>query len=248
MTIETVVCVPGPWRDRDELVRAVAALLPEDGPRFLMAGAVMVEVVTEGAVQWSWEARAPQLRQAFEVAGRGGLSKSTLGAVERAPGQVFLIDPEGGDLAAARRMLVFAEGLLRVGGHAVKVESAGVAHDVETWREMTAHAHDAFALYSAFVVLVGSPDTGFFSCGMHNLGHPEVAVPPGMDPELAAELMDTFCLYLLTEEPELEDGQTFAVDDDAPVFELEHGPCVHFPQGDPFHNPFGVWTLVPVED
>ncbi len=244
MKVESVVCVPGPWRDRDELVRAVAGLRVEDGPRFVMAGAVMMEVVSEGAVEWSWEARDPQLRRAFEVAGRGSLTGGLLGTIEHSPGHVFLVDPDGGDMAAARRMLIFAEGLLRAGGHAVKVESAGLAHDAKSWREMTDHIHDALALFRAFVALVGDASTGFFTCGMHNLGHPDVVVPASVESEAAAEIMDAFCLYLLVEEPEMQSGQTFAAAEDAPVFELELRPCEHFPPKDPFHNPFGCWVLL----
>jgi hypothetical protein len=247
MKVESVVCVPGPWPDREALLRAVAELLAEDGPRFVMAGAVMVEVVTEGALEWEWHPRDAGLARSFEVAGRGGLTPRELAAIAEAPGHVFLIDPEGGSVEAARRMMIFAHGLLRAGGLGVKVESAGVAHSAETWRAMTAEAHDMEAVLAAFLAVVGDPEQGFFTCGMHNLGLADAVVPASLDPEAAVDLLDVFTLYIASDEPDLESGQTFAADEDAPVYELEHQPCAHFPPGDTFHNPFGLWALLPLE-
>jgi hypothetical protein len=247
MKIESVVCVPGPWADRDAMMRAVAELLGEDGPRFVMAGALMVELVSEAELEWRWEPRAEGLGRAFEIAGRGSLEASELAAIAAAPGHVFLIDPEGGSLQAARRVMIFAEALLRAGGLGVKVESAGVAHSAPAWREMTDAAHDVAALLAAWVTIVGAPEQGFFTCGMHNLGLPEALVPASLDPDAAVELLDVFTLYLAADEPELEDGQTFAADEDAPVFELVHQPCEHFAPDNPFHNPYGMWALLPLE-
>ena len=247
MKVESVVCVPGPWPDRDALVDAVAELQAQDGPRFLMAGKLMVELVTEGALEWEWHPGDPKLARAFEVAGRGGLSRRELAAIADAPGHVFLVDPEGGSLEAARRLMIFADGLLRAGGLGVKVESAGVAHSVEAWREMTAAAHDVAAVLAAWLAIVGDPSQGFFTCGMHNLGLAEAVVPASLSPDAAVELLDVFTLYAASEEPELDDGQTFAAAEEAPIYELEHQPCTHFPEGDAFHNPFGLWALLPLE-
>jgi hypothetical protein len=246
MTVESVVCVPGPWPDRDALVSAVAELQAQDGPRFLMADTMMVEMVTEGALEWEWRPRDPKLARAFEVAGRGALSRRELAAIAAAPGQVFLGDPDGGSLEAARRMMIFADGLLRAGGLGVKVESAGVAHSAAAWREMTSTAHDVAAVLAAWLAIVGDPTQGFFTCGMHNLGLAEAVVPSSLSPDAALELLDVFTLYAASEEPKLADGQTFAADEDAPVFELEHQPCAHFPAGDAFHNPHGLWLLLPL--
>ncbi len=248
MNIDCVLCIPGPWPNRDELMRALVELRGEDGPRFLAAGQLMVELVTEDALQFEWHERALELARAFEVAGRGALSQAELQAIDDAPGHVFLIDPDGGSLQSARRAMIFAEALLRAGGLGVKVESAGVAHGVETWRAMTGDAHDVGALLAAYLAFVGEPGRGFFTCGMHNLGLPDAVVPPGLAPEQAVDLLESFTLYLAAEEPELESGQTFAAAEDAPVFELQHQPCEHFAADDPFHNPFGMWALLPIED
>lgn len=247
MSVECVVCVPGFWQGRDELMRAVAELLAEDGPRFVMAGQMVVELVTEAAMEWDWHPRDPALARSFEVAGRGSLSDGELAAIDGAPGHVFLIDPEGGSVEAARRMMIFADALLRAGGLGVKVESAGVAHCASSWREMTAEAHDLTAVLTAFVAAVGDPEQGFFTCGMHNLGLPEAVVPASLEPEVAVDLMDVFTFYLAAEEPEIEDGQTFAAEEGASLFELAHQPCAHFAEDDPFFNPFGMWALLLVD-
>jgi hypothetical protein len=248
MKIESVVCVPGPWEDPDAMVEAVTELLGEEGPRFGMAEELMVELVSEDALVWRWAPHREGLARTFSIAGRGSFGEPELAAIGAAPGHAFLVDPEGGSLQAARRMMIFADALLRAGGLGVKVESAGVAHSVEAWREMTAAAHDIAALLAGFVTVVGAPGQGFYTCGMHNLGLPEALVPASLEPEAAVELLDAFTLYLAAEEPVLEDGQTFAAAEDAPQYELAHQPCEHFEPGDPFHNPFGMWALHPLED
>jgi len=246
MNIESVICVPGPWQSRDELVQAVHELEGHDGPRFMLAGNLMVEAITDDALEWEWHPREISLARAFEVAGRGALDAAELRAIAQAPGHVFLIDPEGGSLPAARRAMIFAEALLRAGGLGVKVETAGVAHSAEAWREATGDAHDLAAVLWAFVATVGDPEQGFFTCGMHNLGLPEAVVPASLDPEQAVDLLDVFTLYMAAEEPALEDGQSFAAGEDAPMYELAHQPCEHFPAGQPFHNPLGMWALLPM--
>ncbi len=247
MSVESVVCVPGPWQSREDLMRAVMELPGEDGPRFVLAGVLMMELVTEDALELEWHSRDPSLARAFTVAGRGALDADELAAIDAAPGHVFLIDRDAGSLQSARRVMIFAEALLRAGGLGVKVESAGVAHGIEAWRAMTSDAHDVGALLAAYLAFVGDPSQGFFTCGMHNLGLPDAVVPPGLEPERAVDLLETFALYLAAEQPQIEEGQTFAVAEDAPVYELAHQPCAHFPADDPFHNPIGLWALLPVE-
>ena len=81
------------------------------------------------------------------------------------------------------------------------------------------------------------------------LGLPEAVVPASLDPDTAVDLMDVFTFYLAAEEPEIEEGQTFAAEEGAPLYELTHQPCDHFGADDPFHNPFGMWAMLPmVED
>ncbi len=244
MAVRSILSVLGPWASPDALVDSLDALRAEDGPRFALTGDRMVELVTEGSLAWSWQAPEPRLPRAFELAGTG-IRGALLRDLGRARGHVMLIDECGGSTEAARQMMIFGDALLRAGGLAVKVESAGLAHAAEDWREMTRFAHDAAALVSAFVAMVGDPAQGFFTCGMHNLGLPDAVVAPGVEPGEAAELLDSFALYLACEAPRLEEGETFSRDEGEPAWVLERQPCAHLEVGPPRHNPYGMWGLFP---
>lgn len=81
-----------------------------------------------------------------------------------------------------------------------------------------------------------------YSCGMHNLGLKDavMAVADGEDP---VDLLYRFNAYLLEENPSLEDGHTFSLDPEGPVYKVSAGDCEIFPRDDLFHNPFGRWRL-----
>src|SRR5438105_3741668 len=83
---------------------------------------------------------------------------------------------EGGSTGRARAVMHAAAGLLRAGGIAVKVESAGVAHNATDWLALATDASD-FAMYRAYVTFIGQGDgKTYYSCGTHNLGYPDVVV------------------------------------------------------------------------
>ena len=70
----------------------------------------------------------------------------------------------------------------------------------------------------------------------------EAAIPPND----TANLLHAFVGYLLVGNPKLKDRETFSVDAQAPRYRLFHASCTMYTVGDLFHNPFGVWRLVPV--
>lgn len=247
MQIATIVRVPGPWASAAEAAEALAGLEAADGPRFAVADDEIIELVTAGVLGWHWEPGAPHWRRAFEIAARGTIDPKLAVGVGQAAGHVVLIDQQGGTLERARQVMIFADALLRAGGLAVMVESAGVAHSAADWRGLTQHAHDAAALVEAFVCMVGDPSQGWFTCGMHNLGQPDAVVPAALAPEQAADLLDSFVLYLVCEEPALEGGEGFAPHEDGPAWALEHQACDHLEVGSALFNPLGLWALLPDE-
>jgi len=247
MQVETSLLIPVPWQSREEAAAALSAPPAAGGPRCRVEGELLAEATTGESVLWHWQPAQPGLRRTFELAGRGGLAPAVLDAIEAHRGVVILVDSEAGSPAAARRLLAFGDAALRAGGLALLVESAGLAHAKEAWAELCGDAAEPEALLLAFVIPVGDPDEGFFTCGMHNLGLPEVALPPVLDPEAAGDLLDAFTYYLLAEEPVIEDGDAFAPAEGAPAWILARRPCDHFEPGDPLHNPFGLWLLLPEE-
>jgi hypothetical protein len=120
-------------------------------------------------------------------------------------------------------------------------ESSGVAHSAGDWQTLTA-APELSAHYFAYVTLIG--DHGrFYSCGMHNLGLPDAIVPGTLPPNDAAQLLETFLLYLLLEQPNLKNGHTFSINAQAPQYRIQIASCTFYEEDDPFYNPYGMWVL-----
>lgn len=235
-----IVGVPGPWKERHDLTRA---LLEAHKGAYLFAGLVFMEVGTKLACQMDWYEHDDELRAAFTIAGQGKLSDSLLDAVGAHESTVYLVFDDAG-YETARTAARFAGALLRAGGIAVKVETAGVAHSPERWLE----AHDseqAWDIYTLFVVLVGRDDC-YYSCGMQNFALPDTQVPSSLGTGDGAELLNFFNMYQLVEAPELNDGHTFSLAEDAPRFRLKREP---YDPGyeEPLYNPNGLWVLSPVE-
>ncbi len=186
----------------------------------------------------------PDLAHAFRIAGRRSLSEADLAAIDAHSFTLYVIT-SGGSTNGARNVMQAVSGLLRAGGLAVKVESAGVAHSRADWLSLLADDRD-LALYHAFVTLIGREDKTYYSCGMHNLGYPDAVVSAAIDPDTAAHLLNQFLMYTLVEHPVLEEGHTFSIGADSPFYRLTHEAQTRYPQTSPFHNPFGLWRLVPL--
>ena len=116
-----------------------------------------------------------------------------------------------------------------------------MAHSAKRWREL-AGSESLFDTYIAFVTLIGGKDS-FYSCGMHNFGLPDAAVPRDLEARDAAELLNIFNHYLLGEKPSLSDGHTFSVGAEKPRFRLHKTARDTYEPGHAFHNPFGLWKM-----
>jgi len=131
--------------------------------------------------------RDPMLQEAFRVAGGGSISDTELAAIGQHRHTLYCLTKEL-SLESARRMLRVGTALLNAGGVAVKVESTGLAHNAIRWRALSA-SESTFDTYNAFVTLVGNKEC-FYSCGMHNFGLPDSAVPRNLDSREAAKTLN----------------------------------------------------------
>lgn len=233
-----VIGVPGNWADRAAIVRSIA----EDSDGYLFVGSLMSHVESKEVCTLEIYDHDPDLQRAFELAGCGKFSESELDAIGNHTNTLYVSGP-GSSPEAARRLMGFAAALLSCGGVAVKVESTGLAHTAVRWRSLTEDESLA-SLMHALVTYVGNKGS-FYSCGMHNIGLPDVTLQADVMPETAAKLMDAFSYYLASESPKLEDGDTFAIDDYSPRYILTKAECTEFAQDNLFHNPHGVWQLAP---
>jgi Domain of unknown function (DUF4261) len=235
---QTVIGIPGRWPNRSDIVTSIASR----SGGYLFAGMVMMKIGSKDGFNLEIYDHDPKLKHAFSIAGRGRLADEDLEAIASHTFTLYL-GAEGGTVEAAKKILHAGNALLKSGGLAVKVESTGTAHRADQWEEY--YAHDHFGnLLEAYVTYIGNKGA-YYSCGMHNLGHPDVVAEADIPPNDAANLLHTFVAFLLVENPKLKDRETFSVAADAPRYRLFHEPCTMYKVGDLFHNPFGVWKLVP---
>jgi hypothetical protein len=235
-----IVGVPGPWKEHRDLIEA---LLDVHKGAYLFAGGVLFEVATRLGCEVAWEEHDDQLRTAFTRAGQGELSAALLDAVGAHESTVYLTFDDAG-LETARAAARFAGALLRAGGIAVKVESAGVAHSPKRWLK-DCNSEEPWDIYTLFIVLVGGDDC-YYSCGMQNFALPDAQVPASLGAARGAELLNFFNMYQLVETPDLSDGHTFSRNENAPRFRLKRQP--YDPEYEaPLYNPHGLWVLTPVD-
>lgn len=239
MDQEAVICIPGPWSDRSEFVRAIATQEPVG--KFIFLGAILAHPEGEDHVPLEFCDPHDEMRNAFRLAGQGRISEATLDLIEGHQSIAYLHFPL--DWPAQReRLAKFTDVVRRAGGYAVKVESSGVAHEWERWFSLLTGT--TFDAYCSAVTLIGGSER-YYSCGMHHFGLPESSLPASMDVGEAADLMNRFNMYQIIERPELATGHTFSLQADSPRFRLHLSPDSRHEEDDLFHNSHGVWEMTP---
>ncbi|UCH88583.1 MAG: DUF4261 domain-containing protein [Thermoplasmata archaeon] len=128
-----------------------------------------------------------------------------------------------------------------IGGIAVKVETTGVAHEFDKWNELLSDT-GTFSLYAALVILIGGEEY-YYSCGMHNFGLPDCCISAKEDIKDAAYTMNVFNNYQLEERPNLKDGHTFSVTEEAPHYKLRLKEDFIYGGDEYFGNSQGRWVL-----
>ncbi|MDR1647886.1 MAG: DUF4261 domain-containing protein [Zoogloeaceae bacterium] len=234
---EAIICIPGPWADRGEFLRAV--ITQEPAGEFMFAMGILAHTKDKDHVSLDFCEPYVEMMEAFRIAGQGRLDESTLDAIQEHQGVAYLHFPMGW-LEQRERLMKFTQVLRRAGGLAVKVESAGVAHEWDRWFSLLSGS--VFDAYCSTVVLVGDSDR-YYSCGMHHFELPECSLPRSIDIREAADLMNRFNVYQIAENPRLATGHTFGLTPDSPHYRLALSPDSRHNIDDLFHNPHGVWQF-----
>lgn len=237
MTPDLIICIPGTWTDRSDLLRRVITSEPEG--RYIFAGMVLADVEAKDHVPLEFCPADPHIPRAFETAGQGKIPSEILVRLCEHTSVVYLHFPPD-LLNQSKRIIKFTRIIECLGGIAVKVESAGVAHSWERWFALLSGT--PFDVYCAGVVLIGDRDY-YHSCGMHHFGLPECEVPRSIPVGEAADLMNRFNFWQITEHPMLSPGHTFSLTPTAPHFRLSLWPDSRHEKEQPFHNPNGIWRL-----
>lgn len=236
---QTVICIPGQWIDRTDIVTSIASR----SGGYLFAGMVMMKIGTKDGFTLEIYEHDSNLKNTFAIAGRGRLTEEDLDAIGSHTFTLYLV-ADSGSTSAARKLLHAADALLKSGGIAVKIESSGTAHRADRWAKFCADDQLGILL-QAYVTYIGGNGV-YYSCGMHNLGFRDAIVEADIAPDEAAQLLHTFLGYLLVENPTIKDRETFSANANASRYRLFREACTIYPVDNLFHNPFGMWKIVPV--
>ena len=233
---QIVLAIPGLWPTRADIIGAIV----RQG-RFLFTGDSFTDLSTQLSYSLDIHERDEKLAGAIAFAGQHSITREDIVQLQRHTFVLYLIGP-GGLAGAARDIMPVASSLLQTGGIAVQIVTSGAAHSAPYWHLMTEHRANLPALFDAYVTLA-QQDGRFFSVGMQVFGLPDALVEGAPDPNEAGELLQTFLLFALLENPALKDGQSFRVDPESPAYRLTYGPSDLQEPDNLMYNPYGIWRL-----
>ena len=255
MTDKIIICIPIKSNSRAEIASALADKYSTD---YTFAGRIFrsiadarscqIDICDRQNYETSWRLARLQLADdsysldlvdAFKIAG-DKISQSTLQQIENCPQVVYLTSIDTG-YDSCLQIARFTKILLDVGGIAVKVESAGIAHEKARWLA-NYNSDDPFEIYSLFVALIEG-DNFYYSCGMQNFAKADVAIEIAEDIGLAIYVMNVFNYYRLTESPILQDRHTFQPDIQSPKYRLKWTVDNESLISSPQYNSYGRWLL-----
>lgn len=235
-----VLCVPGLWAKSSDPIVACA---PQG---YIWAGpkSVVLDPATSRRRPFEVEASDPDpsMREAFEICSGGRLPPDVLARIGAHTLTLYAVTSEPPSAGLCLELMRFAGALLEAGGLAVMVETCGVAHSAERWREFLSMKPAEIAAYHALTIRVADPEGGrSYTCGLRHFGLPDARIE-GATAE-ATKILDVLGKYMVFERPEIRDGQTFSVSQDAPVYRLRREKDLLFPPEHLYHNPHGAWRL-----
>ena len=237
--MKAVIGVPGYWKNREEIVKKVAA----SNKDFICAGSTLMNTQTQAFFELEVYDHDPDLKISYTYCGRKTFTDQDIAAVDRHTFTVYIIG-EAGTPELARELIKAGGTLLNAGGIAVKIESSGIAHLKKDWMYFVKN-DELIDLYKAFVTVAKSKQY-YLSYGMQVMGCPEGQVFfIGTDGISRGEfqVLDVFLISLLIDDPKLENNHTFALDTAQPKYTLTHVAYDKYPEDDLFFNPQGIWQL-----
>ncbi len=241
MDLEIILCVPGPWCDRRELLETIVV---RSQGKFMFVGGILACPTAKDHVPLDFEPHTAAMEEAFRCAGQGKISAKTLEAIGQHKGVAYLHFPIE-FIVQRERIKMFTSILRDCGGIGIKNEISGIAHEWDRWFELI-ESENLFDAYCACIVLVADDDV-YYSCGMHHFNLSEVQISRAFEIQEAAKFINDFNLYQLIEGPKIAAGHTFGLTPDGPKFRIGHVADERHDSEDLFHNPAGVWSLEEVE-
>lgn len=232
---QLIICIPGPWSTREELMSAFAQA---HGARYLTAGRILFDSTDKDSLCLDWEPHDPRMADAFGVSTH---CETTLAEIAGHRSVVYLHFPLN-VREQRERILKYTDVLRKVGGIAIKLENSGLSHPWPRWFEWLSGPFEN--QHYLALVIQAIDEEGGYSCGMHLFGEPDAVITPGGSEGF--KTIQAFTRYVLMESPTLKSGQTFSKDADSPRYRIHWMEDNRFEPDDLFHNHRGIWQLTAV--
>lgn len=236
---KTILCIPGKWNDRTEIVTAIAENNMND---FIFAGMILLNLKTNKGFELEICERDDRMMESFKFAGMvNRVSEDFLNEIDE-HNYVIYLSAETGNLEDARDIAEAGKAILKSGGIGIKVETTGKAFTNEHWTNLLSDFEES-NLYQMYVLDSISDGKGTtYSCGMHNLGLKD-SIVYNEEFQYSVNLLSIFGYYQLIDKPVIHSGQTFSTNMESPIFEINEE--INQPNiGDElFENPYGMWKL-----
>ena len=229
-----VFCIPGPWDDRSDFIKALAG--SSDG-QAMAAGLVFTHAGLDKSCEWTFADFDPGMAEAFRVSLMPNEAPGMVERVERHQSVLYLIDTGLGP-DTARKMIELSMSCLDAGGCGVKVEAAGKAFSDEKWRELSMIST---AIHEQLVLHMVADADGFWSCGNHQLGFPDTFVETD-DFKEAVDVARELERYQLYQTPDIRSGHTFSTEDGSTKWLLQHEAHPHH-DDEHLDRSLGIWRL-----
>ena len=238
--MKTIICIPGIWKDRSDLV---SSIFNNNANEFIFSGNVLLNMNTQQQFEIEVCDHDERMANSFKVAGMANrLDDSFLGEIEKHNTVIYLIG-EGGSLEKAEAIAKAAQAIINAGGRGVKVETAGKAFTKEQWTSLIAGKPQS-NLYKMFVLdsITEIETETVFSCGMHNLGLKDTIVSRTTLEE-SLDMISIFSYYQIVDKPVIRHGKTFSKAADSPIYQILEEPSPPYSGMELFENPYGMWRL-----
>jgi len=236
---KTVLCIPGNWKNRNEIVDAI---VKNNLNEFIFAGNIILNLKTNVNCEVEIYERDDKMKESFKFAGMvNRISEEFLRKVDKHSCVIYL-SAETGDLTSAKSIADAGNAILKSGEIGIKVETAGKAFTSEHWSRLLNDFEES-NLYQMFVIdSISDGEAKTYSCGMHNLGLKDTIVYNEEFQE-SANLISIFGYYQLIDKPNIRNNQTFSIDKEAPIFVISEEINQPYSGNELFENPYGMWKL-----
>ena len=239
MSNKIAIAIPIGLMNRQDIA---SALLSRHGTDYLFIGEIFKETTTDKNCRIDISSISNNDSNPIEELQFNKQNKTLLSAIQninRSQQIIYLTSTKVG-YEACLTMARFARIFLDLGGFAVNIESAEIAHEADKWLA-NYNSNDVFDIYSLFVGL--KEGENYYSCGMHNFGKADVSINITEDISLAIYVMNVFNYYRLTESPILQDGHTFQPDIESPRYQMKLVEDKEYEINSLQHNCWGRWHL-----